>query len=506
MIDKTKIIDMNRGKLPPQAIDLEQAIIGAMLIDSKSVDECLSIIPRPEVFYKDTHAVVFEAIQQLHNEGNPIDLLTVSSKLKLNGKLELAGGDFYLIQLTQKISSGAHIEYHSRIVLQKFISRQTIMFSELIINLAYDDTTDIFELLQRWQNEFDKVTDFISTGRTTVSFPTALDNLLKEVELLTSNKQEVKLVGVNTGFKSINKYTGGYRNQDLVIVAARPSMGKTAYVLKTAIEVCKLGAGVGFISLEMSMAQLTARSVAIDTNFHLGQLLKKGFEHNEYFQTYRNHQDRMSKYSFHVDDSGKTDITDVVITAKLWKRKYDIKLLIVDYLQLITDKSSKGNREHEIGNISRRLKRLAKELEIPVIALAQLSRAVESRPNKRPMLSDLRESGSIEQDADIVQFLYRSSYYKIDIDIEYYDDLLKPLIEAGADTEIIFAKYRGGSVGTTMLKFIGDKTKFVDVMDEDDKVDYINESYTELPKPTVTEAFDSDNQVNDELPDWLKEE
>jgi len=144
MIDKTKIIDMNRGKLPPQAIDLEQAIIGAMLIDSKSVDECLSIIPRPEVFYKDTHAVVFEAIQQLHNEGNPIDLLTVSSKLKLNGKLELAGGDFYLIQLTQKISSGAHIEYHSRIVLQKFISRQTIMFSELIINLAYDDTTDIF--------------------------------------------------------------------------------------------------------------------------------------------------------------------------------------------------------------------------------------------------------------------------------------------------------------------------------------------------------------------------
>jgi replicative DNA helicase len=424
----------------------------------------------------------------------------------LNGKLELAGGDFYLIQLTQKISSGAHIEYHSRIVLQKFISRQTIIFSELIINLAYDDATDIFELLQRWQNEFDKVTDFISTGRTTVSFPTALDNLLKEVELLTSNKQEVKLVGVNTGFKSINKYTGGYRNQDLIIKAARPGMGKTANVLKTAIENCKLNIPVGFISLEMSIQQLTARAVAIDTNFHLGQLLKKGFEHNEYFQTYRNHQERMNKYPFYVDDSGKTDITDVVITAKLWKRKYDIKLLIVDYLQLMTDKSSKGNRENEIGNISRRLKRLAKELDIPVIALSQLSRAVETRgSSKRPMLSDLRESGAIEQDADIVEFIYRPGYYKIDIDVDDYDASLQPLINAGADTEIIFAKYRGGSIGTTMLKWVGDKTKFVDVMDEDDKVDYINESYTELPKPTVNEAFDSYNQVNDELPEWLKE-
>lgn len=502
MVDKNQIIEMNRGKLPPQAIDLEQAIIGAMMIDAKGCDECLSIIARPEVFYKDNHAIIFEAIQQLHNEGNPIDLLTVSSKLKLNGKLELAGGDFYLIQLTQKISSSAHIEYHSRIVLQKFISRQTIKFSELIINLAYDECTDIFELLQRWQNEFDKVTDFINTGRTTVSFPTALDNLLKEVELLTSNKHEVKLVGVNTGFKSINKYTGGYRNQDLVIVAARPGMGKTAKVLKTAIENCKLDNPVGFISLEMSVQQLTARAVALDTNFHLGQLLKKGFEHNEYFQTYRNHQERMNKYPFYVDDSGKTDITDVVITAKLWKRKHDIKLLIVDYLQLITDKSSKGNRETEIGNISRRLKRLAKELDIPVIALSQLSRAVETRgSSKRPMLSDLRESGSIEQDADIVEFIYRPGYYKIDIDIDDYDSSLQPLISEGADTEIIFAKYRGGSIGTTMLKWIGDKTKFVDVMDGDDKADYITESYAELPKPAANEAFDVPAYKNEDEDD-----
>lgn len=503
-VDKSAIINLERGKLPPQANDLEQAVLGAMLIDQKGVDECLSVINKPEVFYKDSHSIIFEAIQQLYNEGNPIDLLTVSSKLKMNGKLELSGGDYYLIELTQKISSSAHIDYHSRIVLQKFVARQTISFSQLIISLAYDDTTDVFDLLQRWQNEFDKVTDFINTGRTTVSFPTALDNLIKEVELLTSNKNEVKLVGVNTGFKLINKYTGGYRDQDLVIIAARPGMGKTAYVLKTAIENCKQDAGVGFISLEMSIQQLTARAVAIDTSFHLGQLLKKGFEHNEYFQTYKTHQERMSKYPFYVDDSGKTDITDVVITAKLWKRKYDIKLLIVDYLQLMTDKSAKGNRENEIGNISRRLKRLAKELDIPVIALSQLSRAVETRgSSKRPMLSDLRESGAIEQDADIVEFIYRPGYYKIDIDIDDYDTPLQSLISAGADTEIIFAKYRGGSINTTMLKWVGDKTKFVDVMDDDDKVDYISESYSELPKATVAEAFDGPVSFNPDDDDKL---
>lgn len=495
---------LERGKLPPQAVDLEQAILGAMFIDVKGVDECLAIITIPDVFYKPSHAVIFEAIQQLYNLGNPVDLLTVSAQLKLNGKLDLAGGDFYLIQLSQKVSSSAHIDYHCRIVLQKYMARQTIKFSEMIISLAYDDTTDIFDLMQRWQKEFDKVADVIDTGRSSISFPVALNALLKNIEMLTSNKEEVKLVGTHTGFKSINKFTGGYRVQDLIILAARPGMGKTAYVLKMVIENCKLGVPVGFISLEMSVHQLTARAVALDTSFHLGQLLKKGFEKNDYFVTYKSHQERMNKYPFYIDDSGKSDITDIVIKAKLWKRKYDIQLLVVDYLQLITDKSAKGNRENEIGNASRRLKRLAKELDIPVIALAQLSRAVETRGgSKRPLLSDLRESGSIEQDADIVQFIYRPGYYNIDLDIEDYDVSLQPAISEGADTEIIFAKYRGGSLATTMLKWVGDKTKFVDVMDEKDTVEYIYSDYQGLPRPSVKEAFDV-KEDNNELPGWLK--
>jgi replicative DNA helicase len=491
--------NISEGKTLPQAIHLEESVIGAMLIDSKGVDEVFAVISNPDVFYNQKHKNIFIAIESLYKNGNPIDLLTVSAELRKLGLLDLSGGDFYLIGLTQKISSSAHIEYHSRLLLQKYMARQTILFSNKIIALAYDETTDIFELMSRWQKEFDNVVDFSSTGRETMSFPAALQNLKQEVELLTANKEDVKLVGVHTGFKRLNKYTGGYRNQDLVIVAARPGMGKTSYVLKCAIENCKIGNGVGMISLEMSIEQLTARTVSIDTNFHLKQLLKTGFEHKEYFATYTQHQERMNDYPLFIDDSGKTDINDVVIKAKLWVRKHDIKLLIIDYVQLMTDRTVKGNREGEISSISRRLKRLAKELNIPIIALSQLSRAVETRgASKRPMLSDLRESGAIEQDADIVQFLYRPEYYKIDIDIDDYDVSVQPLINAGANSEVIFAKYRGGSTNTTLLRWVGDKTKFLDVEDPADKCEDL-ELYetTALPMVNPAEAFDNVVQDDD---------
>ena len=487
---------LNNGKLLPSCIEIEDAVIGSMLCFRTSVDEVFTIITKPEIFYKDTNRNIFSAIQSLHNAGNPIDLMTVSAELRKLGLLEASGGDFYLMDLSGRMASSAHTEYHCRLVLQKYMARQTILFSSQIIALAYDETTDIFELMGRWQKEFDNVVDFISTGRDTMSFPVALQNLKEEVELLTANKEEVKLVGVHTGFRRLNKYTGGYRNQELIIIAARPGMGKTAYVLKCAIENCKIGVGVGFISLEMSMQQLTARAVAIDTNFHLKQLLKTGFEHKEYFNTYTHHQQRMKEYPLYIDDSGKTDISDVVIKIKILVRKYDIKIAIIDYLQLMTDRTVKGNRESEISSISRRLKSLAKELDIPVIALSQLSRAVETRgTSKRPMLSDLRESGAIEQDADIVQFLYRPEYYKIDIDVDDYDLSMQPLINAGANSEVIFAKYRGGSTNTTLLKWIGDKTKFVDVECPDD-MDEVADVYEvkELPRVSPTEAFGADEK------------
>jgi replicative DNA helicase len=281
-------------------------------------------------------------------------------------------------------------------------------------------------------------------------------------------------------------------------------MGKTSLVLKMAIANAKKNVGVGFISMEMSMHQLTARAVAIDTNFHLKQLIKTGFEKPEYFSTLSDYTNRMKEYPLFIDDSGKTDITDVIITAKLWKRKYNIGVLIIDYIQLMGDRSIKGTRENELSSISRRLKKLAKELDIPVIVLAQVNRECEKRgASKRPFISDIKDCGSIEQDADIINFIYRPDYYKIEMDPQEYDPSYSHLIEAGANTEIIFAKYRGGSTGTALLKWIGDKTKFIDVedqseLDKDNDLVYDN-SPENLPKINVNDAFALNNN-NKEVP------
>lgn len=491
-------ITMNRitDKIPPQAIDLEESILGAMLIDTRAADLVFPILKTSLVFYKKEHEIIFLAISELFRKGSPIDLKTVSHELRHQGKLEDAGGDFNLIELTKGVGSSAHVEYHSRIVLQQYLKRSIIIFNAKITGMAYDDTTDVVELLDRWQGEFDKVNDITSSGRRDISFPDALSSLKSEIEHLSNKTDDSQLVGVNTGFKSINHHTGGYRKQDLVIFAARPGMGKTSKVLRTAVSNIRNGDPVGFVSLEMSVHQLTARVVAIDTDFHLKMLLKDGFDKPKYFERYNAHQERMNKYPFYIDDSGSGDISEVVMKAKLWKRMYGIKLLIVDYLQLMGDRSNKGNRENEMSSVSRRLKLLAKELDIPVIALSQLSRQVETRGgSKRPILSDLRESGAIEQDADIVEFIYRPGYYGIEIDPDYYYSAKnKEAVGLGGDTEIIFAKYRGGSTGTTVLKWVGDKTRFVDVLDDRDTVDYIDKS--------LSKGLPSAVDVSDENTVW----
>lgn len=489
---------MNNATMLPQSIQIEEAVIGAMLVDNRGVDDVMLVLRSADVFYKDAHKVIFQAIQSLYASGDPIDLITVSDELKKLGLFERSGGDFALITLTQKISTSAHIDYHSRLLLQKHLARMIIGFSHQIISLAHDETTDVFELMTRWQKEFDKVMDFTSSGRETMSFPLALEELKTSVEMLSMNKDVVKLVGVDTGFQITNKYTGGYRKQDLVIIAARPGMGKTSKVLKTAIANVAKGVPVGFISMEMSMHQLTARAVSIDTNFHLKQLIKTGFEKKEYFATLSGHTNRMKEYPLYIDDSGETDINDIIITAKLWKRKYNIEVLIIDYIQLMGDRSMKGSRENELSSISRRLKKLAKELDIPVIVLAQVNRECEKRgASKRPFISDIKDCGSIEQDADIVEFIYRPEYYNIEIERDDYDVTVQHLIDMGANTEIIFAKYRAGSTGATLLKWIGDKTKFGDVEDANDMSDDTECYAKELPNISAADAFESNDDDND---------
>ena len=451
-----------KGIVPPNAVDIEEMIIGGLLIDTKCIDEVMQIIKTADVFYKEEHKHIYNAIREMYFATLPIDIGTVAEKLSQLGVLEKAGGAYNLVTLTQKIASTAHAEYHARIVLQYYMKRKMATIANTFAAKAYDDTQDVFDLLRSWSNEMDQLQQSAITGNRELTMAEGMRELQHRVERL-SHVKENTLTGVHTGFKRINDYTGGYQEGDLVILAARPGMGKTSKVLKTVVENAKIGNAVGFISLEMSYQQLLSRIVAIDTNFHLKQLLKTGFEKPEYFDRLIKHSERIGNYPVFIDDGTASDISDIILKARTWKRQHDIKLLVVDYLQLVSDTTKKNNRENEVSSVSRKLKLLAKELKIPVIVLSQLSRAVETRGSgKRPLLSDLRESGSIEQDADIVEFIYRPGYYNIEVEGNpEFDDM----VHQGADTEIIFAKYRAGGVGTSYLKWVGDKTKFIDPTD-----------------------------------------
>ncbi|MDM1378803.1 replicative DNA helicase [Myroides marinus] len=469
----------------PHSFDIEEAVIGAMLVDKNGADDAMQIIKDSSAFYNPKHIDIFEAIQKLYSNSEPIDMLTVAKQLRANGSSVVAED---IVNITQKVVSSAHIEYHSMILLQYRIRRMIVMFNTTVTLAAMDETVDVFDLLARWQNEFDAVAEVITKGKASVSIHETMKELTKRIEFISKSTGEDNITGIPTGFKRVDRFTSGYQPGDLIILAARPGMGKTSLVLKTVLENAKAGNAVGFYSLEMDRVQLTGKIVANDTNYHLSQILKTGFDKPHYWESYMiDHHPRISNYPIHIVDEGGGDISDIVVQARQWKRKHNIKLLVVDYLQLVGDKTKKGNRENEVSSVSRRFKLLAKELKIPVIVLAQLSRAVESRPAKRPLLSDLRESGSIEQDADIVQFIYRPGYYGIEIEGNYEYELM---VKEGANTEIIFAKYRGGSTGVSNLLWIGDKTKFVDPTDP-------NESVVKLPEVSV---YSNPNQLVGNLP------
>ena len=450
----------SKGLIPPSAIDLEEAIIGGMLIDKAAVYQVLMIIHDSDVFYRESNKLIFEAIRLLSNENKGVDLLTVTNELKREGNLEVVGDMYYLIGLTQKVASTAHIEEHCRIVMQYWVKRKVIEISNKQIADAYAETVDVFDLVDSAEKGLDAINEMLDTGKSTATFADALMQVVERVELL-SNKTSTEVVGVTTGFTNVDHFTGGWQESDLVIVAARPGMGKTSLILKNLLEIALNNKAVGMFSLEMSVQQLAARLIAINSNFHLAQLIKKGFEHDRYFNTLNEVVGAMEKLNIYVDDSAGISIQQLQMKARMWKRKYNIQALFVDYIQLMSGDSKNGNREQEISTISRRLKQLAKELNIPVIALSQLSRSVETRGgDKRPRLSDLRESGAIEQDADTVCFIFRPEYYDMQCDPE--------LESLGANTELIFAKYRSGSLETKGLYWQGDKTKFMDPADRQD--------------------------------------
>ena len=482
-IDKSTIINLERGKIPPQAIDLEEVVLGAMMIDKKGVDEVIDIL-HPDVFYKDAHRFIYEAIFILFEESQPVDLLTVSSQLKKAGKLEVCGGDFYLIKLTQKVASSAHIEFHARIILQKYIQRSLIKISGEIIEDAYDDATDVFDLLDAAEAKLYDVTQ----GNLKRSAETAQDLVIQAKKRIEEIAGKEGMSGIPSGFDKVDKLTSGWQPSDLIIVAARPGMGKTALTLSMARNMAvNSNIPVAFFSLEMSSVQLITRLISSETGLSSEKLRTGKLEKHEWEQLNVKVKS-LEKAPLFIDDTPSLSIFDLRAKARRLASQHGIKMIMIDYLQLMTAGGSQkgGNREQEISTISRNLKALAKELSVPVIALSQLSRAVETRGgSKRPILSDLRESGAIEQDADIVSFIYRPEYYKID---EWDDEEHTP---TQGQAEFIVAKHRNGGLENIRLKFIGNQGKFDNLDDFDSPFEFQSKMNANEENPFVTKNLPS---------------
>ena len=451
-VRSSQVISLEKGKLPPQAVDLEEVVLGAMMIDKKGVDEVIDIL-NPEVFYKEAHQHIFEAIHTLFENSEPVDLLTVAAQLKKSAKLEAAGGEFYLVQLTQKVSSSAHIEFHARIILQKFIQRSLIKISNEIIEDSYNETTDVFDLLDNAEAKLYEITQ----GNIKRSSETAQSLVIQAKKKIEEIANREGLSGIPSGFTKVDKLTSGWQPSDLVIIAARPGMGKTALTLSMARNIAvEHDIPVAFFSLEMSSVQLITRLISSETGLSSEKLRTGNLAKHEWEQLNVKVKG-LEKAPLFIDDTPSLSIFDLRAKARRLSSQHGIQLVIVDYLQLMTAGGSLkgGNREQEISTISRNLKALAKELNVPVIALSQLSRAVETRGgSKRPLLSDLRESGAIEQDADIVSFIYRPEYYKID---EWDDEDRTP---TQGQAEFIVAKHRNGGLDEIRLKFIGHLGRF----------------------------------------------
>ena len=493
------VINLKQGKLPPQAIELEEAVLGAMLIDKKGVDEVIDLL-EPEAFYKSSHKNIFESIFRLFQNSQPIDLLTVSADLRKNGKLESIGGDYYLVHLTQKVASSAHIEFHARIILQKYIQRSLIRISNEIIESSYKESVDVFDLLDEAESKlFD-----VAQGNIKKSSYTAQNLVMLAKKKIEEIANKDGLSGVTSGFEKLDLLTSGWQPSDLIIIAARPGMGKTALTLSMARNMAvTMQTPVAFFSLEMSSVQLITRLISSETGLTSEKLRTGKLADHEWKQLNVKVGD-LEKAPLFIDDTPALSIFDLRAKARRLASQHDIKLIIVDYLQLMTagTTSKAGNREQEISSISRNLKSLAKELDIPVIALSQLSRAVETRGGtKRPQLSDLRESGAIEQDADIVSFIYRPEYYGI----EEWDD--EEHSSSIGQAELIIAKHRNGGLDNIRMKFIANLGKFEDLQSNDSPYEFqskmnandpSNESKINLPGQD--DPFDLPSNGKDDMP------
>lgn len=448
------------GKVPPQAKDLEEAVLGAIMLEKSAFDTVVEIL-KPECFYVEAHQRIYRAMQGLSNKSQPIDILTVAEELRYREELEMVGGAYYVTKLTNAVVSAANIEAHSRIILQKFIQRELIRISGEIIGDAYEDSTDVFDLLDDAESKLFEITN----NHLRKNFDTIDSVLVKAIQRIEDLRHKNEdVTGVPSGFPSLDRVTYGWQNTDLIILAARPAVGKTAFALnlaRNAVMHASKSTPVALFSLEMSAGQLVQRILSAESEIWLEKIARGKLEEHEMKQLYARGIQRLAQAPLFIDDTPALNIFELRAKCRRLKNKHNIGMVIIDYLQLMsgTGENRNSNREQEISNISRNLKGLAKELNIPIIALSQLSRAVETRSagkdgNKMPQLSDLRESGAIEQDADMVMFLYRP---------EYYDITQNEMGESNrGETHVRIAKHRNGSLETIKLRALLHIQKFTE--------------------------------------------
>lgn len=445
------------GKVPPQAKDLEEAVLGAIMLEKNAFDTVVEIL-KPECFYVESNQRIYRAMQALAQKSQPIDILTVVEELRTREELEMVGGPYYVTRLTNTVVSSANIEAHARIILQKFIQRELIRISGEIIGDAYEDSTDVFDLLDDAESKLFEITN----NHLRKNFDTIDSVLVKTIQRIEDLRHKNEdTTGVPTGFHSLDRITYGWQNTDLIILAARPSVGKTAFALNLARNAAlheTKATPVAFFSLEMSAGQLVQRILSAQSEIWLEKISRGKLEEHEMKQLYARGIQRLAQAPIFIDDTPALNIFELRAKCRRLKNKHNIGLIIIDYLQLMsgTTENRNSNREQEISNISRNLKGLAKELNVPIIALSQLSREVEKRKegNKMPQLSDLRESGAIEQDADMVMFLYRP---------EYYDITQNEMGENNrGETHIRIAKHRNGSLETIKLRALLHIQKFIE--------------------------------------------
>ncbi len=467
--DIVSFLSKSSGLLPPQALDLEEAVLGALMIEKEAIHDVGEIL-RPESFYSDIHQTIYRAILELSHKQQPIDLYTVAEMLKRSDNLELVGGASHLAELTEKVGSASHVEFHAKIIAQKYIQRELIKASAEIQRDSFDDSVDITDLIDQAEGKIFKV----SEGHIKRDVRESRDVVRSALAMIEEARSKPDgLNGVPTGLNALDKITSGWQPTDLIIIAARPSMGKTAFVLSMARNITvDFNRPMAFFSLEMGAEQLITRLIISESGLD-GQKVKNGKLDAQEWEYLQKQIKPLENAPLLIDDTPALSIFEFRSKARRLSAQYGIQLIVIDYLQLMTGPSdTKGNREQEVAAISRSLKAIAKELKIPIIALSQLNRSVEIRGgNKRPQLSDLRESGAIEQDADIVAFIHRPEYYK-----QTHDEENNPIRPGTA--EIIIAKHRNGSTDTANLYFKKEQAKFTN-FENDDMPDFSNSTSVE---------------------------